>query len=152
MRHARTQKLQLSGPTVHSLYCGLVKPVFHLANLFARTDKKVGMAPSCLRRIFSPVNFNQSHHQILIVFTSCRAKKVAKWKVGFKRVRAKFSKNCAFCDTSIIFTVRFHFGIRTNIRYGTISEMDVVDQKFRISYVMRNISLLNFTIYSIYEL
>ena len=53
-----------------------------------------------------------------------------------KRVRAKFSKNCAFCATSVLFTVRFHFGIRTSIRYGTISEMDVLD----ISYVL----LLNF--------
>ena len=43
---------------------------------------------------------------------------------------------CAFCDTSIIFTVRFHFGIRTNIRYGTISEIHVVDQKFPISYII----------------
>ena len=25
MRHARTLKFQLSGPTVHSLYCGLVR-------------------------------------------------------------------------------------------------------------------------------
>ena len=55
-----------------------------------------------------------------------------------KRVRAKFSKNCAFCDTSIISTVRFHLTIRTNIRYGTISEMDVVEQENfeRISYVL----------------
>ena len=44
-----------------------------------------------------------------------------------KRVRAKFSKNCAFCDTSIIFTVRFHFDLKTIIRNGTISEMNVVD-------------------------
>ena len=32
--------------------------------------------------------------------------------------------------------MKFHFGIRTNIRYGTISEMDLVDQEFRISYVL----------------
>ena len=53
-----------------------------------------------------------------------------------KRVRAKFSKNCAFCDTSIIFTVRFHFDMRTKIIYGTISEIDVVDQKFRVFYIL----------------
>ena len=58
-------------------------------------------------------------------------------KILFKQVRAKFGKNCAFTDASIIFTVKFHFGIRRNIRYGTISEMDVVDQKFRISYVLQ---------------
>ena len=27
----------------------------------------------------------------------------------------KFSKNCAFCDTSIIFTMRFDFDIRINV-------------------------------------
>ena len=32
-----------------------------------------------------------------------------------KRVRAKFSKNCAFCDRTIIFIVRFDFGMRTDI-------------------------------------
>ena len=33
--------------------------------------------------------------------------------------------------------MRFHFSIRTNyIRYGTISEIPVVDQKFRISYIL----------------
>ena len=37
-----------------------LKPIFHLANLFARTGKKVGTVPTCSRRIFSPVNFNQS--------------------------------------------------------------------------------------------
>ena len=55
-----------------------------------------------------------------------------------KRVRAKFSKNCAFCDTSMMLVsqVRFHFGIRTNIIYATISEIHVVVQKFRISYIL----------------
>ncbi len=51
-------------------------------------------------------------------------------------MRAKFSKNCAFCDTSIIFTVIFDFAIRLNIRYGTISEMDGVDQNIRISNIL----------------
>ena len=37
-----------------------LKPIFHLANLFARTDKKVGTVPTCSRGIFSPANFNQS--------------------------------------------------------------------------------------------
>ena len=53
----------------------------HLANLFARTDKKVGTVPTCSRRIFSPANFNQSRCRI-IVFASRRANKVAKWKIG----------------------------------------------------------------------
>ena len=60
-----------------------VKPIFHLATLFARTDKKVGTLPTCLRRIFSAANFNQSRCRIL-VFASRRANKVAKWKIGFK--------------------------------------------------------------------
>ena len=59
-----------------------IKPVFHLANLFARTDKKVGTVPTCSRRIFSPANFNQSRCRILD-FASRRANKVAKWKTGF---------------------------------------------------------------------
>ena len=42
-----------------------LKPVIHSANLFARTDKKVGTLPTCSRRIFSPANFNQSRCQIL---------------------------------------------------------------------------------------
>ena len=53
-----------------------LKPVFHLANLFARTDKKVGTLPTCSRRIFSPANFNQSRCRIL-VFASRRANKFA---------------------------------------------------------------------------
>ena len=59
------------------------KPIFHLANLFARTDKKVGTVPTCSRRIFSPDNFNQSLCRIL-VFASRRTNKVAKWKIGFR--------------------------------------------------------------------
>ena len=59
----------------------VVKPIFHLANLFARTDKKGGTVPSCSRRIFPPVSFNQSRCRIL-VFASRRANKVAKWKIG----------------------------------------------------------------------
>ena len=35
-----------------------VKPIFHLANLFARADKKVGTVPTCSRRFFSPASFN----------------------------------------------------------------------------------------------
>ena len=58
-----------------------VKPIFHLANLFARTHKKVGTVPTCSRRIFSPANFNQSRCRIL-VFAWRRANKVAKWKIG----------------------------------------------------------------------
>ena len=60
-----------------------LKPVFHLANLFARTEKKVGTVPTCSRRIFSPTNFNQSRCRIL-VFASRRANKFAKWKTGLK--------------------------------------------------------------------
>ena len=52
-------------------------PIFHLATLFARTDKKVGTLPTCSRRIFSPASFNQSRCRIL-VFASRRANKVAK--------------------------------------------------------------------------
>ena len=52
-----------------------VKLVFHWANLFARTDKKVGTLPTCSRRIFSPANFNQSRCRILVfasrVILSC---------------------------------------------------------------------------------
>ena len=59
-----------------------LKPVFHLANLFARTEKKVGTVPTCSRRIFSPTNVNQSRCRIL-VFASRRANKFAKWKTGF---------------------------------------------------------------------
>ena len=51
------------------------KPTFHLANLFARTDKKVGTAPICSQRIFSPANFNQSRCRIL-VFASRRANSI----------------------------------------------------------------------------
>ena len=43
-----------------------VKPIFHLATLFARTDKKVGTLPTCSRRIFSPANFNQSRQSSFI--------------------------------------------------------------------------------------
>ena len=57
------------------------KPIFHLANLFARTHKKVGTLPTC-SRIISPANFYQSRCRIL-VFASRRANKVAKWKIGF---------------------------------------------------------------------
>ena len=59
-----------------------LKPFFHLANLFARTEKKVGTVPTCSRRIFSPTNVHQSRCRIL-VFASRRANKVAKWKIGF---------------------------------------------------------------------
>ena len=63
--------------------------------------------------------------------------------------------DCAFCDTSIIFTVRFHFGTTTNIRYGTISEMNVVDQNFRISYVLLlnyiTVKNMNFQVYTYIE-
>ena len=57
-----------------------IKPIFHLANLFARTHKKVGTVATCSRRIFSPASFNQSRCRIL-VFASRRASKVAKWKI-----------------------------------------------------------------------
>ena len=60
-----------------------LKPVFHLAILFARTEKKVGTVPTCSRRIFSPAKFNQSRWRIL-VFASRRASKVEKWKTGLK--------------------------------------------------------------------
>ena len=58
-----------------------LKPIFHLTNLFARTHKKVGILPTCLRRIFSSANFYQSRCRIL-VFASRRASNVAKWKIG----------------------------------------------------------------------
>ena len=58
------------------------KRVFHLANLFTRTDNKVGTVPTCSWRNFSPTNFNQSRCRIL-VFASRRANNVAKWKTGF---------------------------------------------------------------------
>ena len=57
--------------------------VFHLANLFAGTEKKVGTVPACSRRIFSPTNVNQSRCRIL-VFASHRANEVAKWKIGLR--------------------------------------------------------------------
>ena len=63
----------------------IIKPIFHLATLFARTDKKVGTLPTCSRRIFSPASFNQSRCRIL-VFASRRANKVAKWKIGLRKV------------------------------------------------------------------
>ena len=63
----------------------IIKPIFHLATLFARTDKKVGTLPTCSRRIFSPASFNQSCCRIL-VFASRRANKVAKWKIGLRKV------------------------------------------------------------------
>ena len=59
-----------------------IKPIFHLANLFARTDKKVGTVPTCSQRFFSPANFNQSRRRIP-VFASRHANKVAKRKIGF---------------------------------------------------------------------
>ena len=64
-----------------------LKPVFHLATLFVRTDKKVGTVLTCSRRIFSPANFNQSQCRIL-VFASRRANKVPKWKTGFSPTRS----------------------------------------------------------------
>ena len=60
---------------------GRLKPVFHLVTLFARTDKKAGTVPTCSRRIFSPANFKKSRRRILVL-TSRRANKVAKWKTG----------------------------------------------------------------------
>ena len=62
----------------------ILKPIFHLANLFARTDKKVGTLPTCSRRIFSRANFNNQSRCPILVFASRRAKKVTKWKIGFK--------------------------------------------------------------------
>ena len=59
-----------------------LKPIFHLATLFARTNKKVGSLPTFSRRIFSSASFNQSCSRIL-VFASRRTNKVAKWKIGF---------------------------------------------------------------------
>ena len=64
----------------HILY--YLKPIFHLATLFARTNKKVGSLPTFSRRIFSSASFNQSCCRIL-VFASRRANKVAKWKISF---------------------------------------------------------------------
>ena len=45
MQHARTHKLQLSGPTVHSLYCGSVSPVDE-ANSFQIKHVKLNIYPS----------------------------------------------------------------------------------------------------------
>ena len=36
------------------------------------------------------------------------------------------AENCTFCDTSAIFSIRFDFNMRVNIRYGATSENDVV--------------------------
>ena len=63
---------------------GSFKSIFHLATLFARTDKKVGTLPTCSRQIISPANFNQSLCRIL-VFASRPTNKVAKWKIGFNQ-------------------------------------------------------------------
>ena len=62
-----------------------LKPIFHLANLFVRRDKKVGTLPTLSRRIFSPFILNQSRCRIL-VFGSHHAIKVAKWKIALKRL------------------------------------------------------------------
>ena len=45
-----TQLKQGAHETILSLF-------FHLANLSARTDKKVGTVPTCSRQIFSSANF-----------------------------------------------------------------------------------------------
>ena len=82
IKHGTVPTGTVKQPLVSSL-----KPVFHWANLFARTDKKVGTLPTCSRRIFSPANFNQSRCRIL-VFASRRANKFAWWKTGFKDVRS----------------------------------------------------------------
>ena len=51
-----------------------LKPIFHLANLFERTDRKVGSLPTCSRRIFSPANFNLSRCWILFSLRVARTK------------------------------------------------------------------------------
>ena len=76
------------------VFYAVLKPVFHLVILFARTNKKVGTVPTCSRRIFSPAKFNQSRCRIL-VFASRRANKVAKWKTGL-RLLTRLNK--WFCD------------------------------------------------------
>ena len=50
----------------------VLKPVLHLATLFARTDKKVRTVPTSSRRIFSPANFN--YHGAEFLFTLCVAR------------------------------------------------------------------------------
>ena len=55
------------------------KPFFHLANLFARTEKNVGTLPTCLRRIFSPATL--TNHVVGFLFSL----RVAKWKIGLNR-------------------------------------------------------------------
>ena len=46
---------------------------------------------------------------------------------NFERVIGGYTAtNCAFFLTSAIFTIRFDFNMRMNIRYGTTSEYDVV--------------------------
>ena len=60
-----------------ALFFYIFKPVFHLATLFAQTDKKVGTVASCSQGIFSPGNFKQSGNRIL-VFALRPANKVAK--------------------------------------------------------------------------
>ena len=69
-RYVDSSCLQTSNDTTSNVnQLTELKPFFHLANLFARTDKKVGT-----RRIFSPANFNYSCCRNL-VFALRRAKK-----------------------------------------------------------------------------
>ena len=79
-----------------------VKLLFHLANLFARTDKKVETVPTCSQQTFSQASFNQSQCRIL-VFASRRANKVAKWKTGFRLLYSLYwinlTKICSDCLT-----------------------------------------------------
>ncbi len=56
-----------------------LKPVFHLANLFARTEKKANLIGWQQTLTTSPAN----HIRFLLV----RANKFAKWKTGLIRVK-----------------------------------------------------------------
>ena len=55
---------------------------FPLGDFVRANRQKSRNSPSCLRRIFSLANFNQSRCWIL-VFALRRANKIAKWKTGF---------------------------------------------------------------------
>ena len=99
-----------------------IKPVFHQANLFARTDKKVGTLPTCSQRIFSPANFNQSRCRIL-VFASCRANKFAQWKTGF---RAVFHFSCIIAERTVLYVSGIlrqnYWHGRNRIRYVSLRQ------------------------------
>ena len=101
-----------------------LKPIFHLANLFARTHKKVGTLPTCSRRIFSPANFNQSRCQIL-VFASRRANKVAKWKIGLNPYHKILEIHSILPSISILWI--FNFFLNDPLKFYRFSQENRVN-------------------------